>query len=71
VVVGDLKSLYPSIIVSANMSPETTIPPATKVTEELKNKSFLLGNNTGFFREPKGIFPIILDELFVMRQFNN
>lgn len=68
VVVGDLKSLYPSIIVSANMSPETIIPAGTQITEELKEQSFLLGNNTGFFREPKGIFPIILDELFSMRQ---
>lgn len=57
VCVGDLKSLYPSIIISANLSPETLSP-----TGDIK-----LGNGVAFNSSSPGIMPTILQELFKTR----
>ncbi len=53
----DLKSLYPSIMVSFNMSPETLN----------KNGDINVGNGTKFNSKPEGILPILIKKLWKLR----
>ncbi len=59
VVVLDLKSLYPSNIVTFNMSPETLV----RGKPEPNRKVYNLPNGVSFYAEPVGLFPSILMEL--------
>jgi len=54
----DLKSLYPSIIITFNMSPETLI--SNSKTDEICNN---LANGITFKRSPMGLLPNILLEM--------
>ena len=58
VLVFDMKSLYPSVIVSVNMSPETISA----------DGDVRLGNGINFRSQPTGILPEILTELFEKRK---
>ena len=57
VIVMDLKSLYPSIIISGNFSPETLDV----------NGDIIIGNGIKFNSNKKGIIPEILKELIIER----
>jgi len=77
VVSFDLNSLYPSIIMQYNMSPETISDGefiSTSVDEILNNPSNMdnhgkaLGANGQYFRiDKKGVFPQIIDEMYSER----
>ena len=58
VIASDMKSLYPSIIISLNMSPET-------LSEDGENHSI---TGAKFKAEPKGLMSGILEKLFTQRQ---
>lgn len=57
VAVIDLKSLYPSIILSMNMSPETLD----------KDGSIKVGNGISFTNKKVGLYPEILNDMFKFR----
>jgi DNA polymerase I len=62
ILVLDLKSLYPSIIMTANMSPETL------VKDNNYNNCNKLPNGIAFRKEPIGLLPEVLLELLEMRK---
>jgi len=53
---GDIKSLYPSIMISYNISPET-----------VGGEGITIGNGTTFSNEKKGIIPEVLERLYSQR----
>jgi DNA polymerase I len=57
IILIDMKSLYPSIIITFNMSPETLVKgrPANPETD------YILPNGIAFLKEPRGLLPTILD----------
>ena len=60
----DLQRLYPSIIITLNMSPETLV-----VVEPFDaNKHYILPNGVAFKKEPIGLLPSILLELIGTRE---
>lgn len=59
----DLKSLYPSIIITFNMSPETLV----RGQPEPGRKVYRLKNGVSFYAEPKGLLPTVLLELLAKR----
>lgn len=61
IVVLDLKSLYPNIIVTFNMSPETVVSGNTE--GRTVSRVYHLPNGVSFYAEPIGLFPSILLEL--------
>ena len=62
ILVLDLKSLYPSIIMTANMSPETL------VKDNNYDNCNRLPNGIAFRKEPLGLLPEVLLELLEMRK---
>ncbi len=62
----DLTSLYPSIIRSLNMSPET-IQEENSNTNGLSDDYFISPNNYKFTKKYRGVIPQITDELFEKR----
>jgi DNA polymerase I len=60
VFVFDLKSLYPSIIISCNMSPETI--------RMDKSGDIKLGNDVSFMSEPRGVIPSVMLNLLETRK---
>jgi len=67
VIVLDFKALYPSIIISVNISPETYVPP-DKRDEFDQEQLVVLPNGVAFKKEPKGLLPEMLERLFALRQ---
>ena len=64
VVLLDLKSLYPSIIMTFNMSPETIVKNNSVNTELTgKYRIYQLKNGVSFLSQPIGLLPSILMEL--------
>jgi len=61
IAVGDLKSLYPSIIISLNLSPEMLV-------ENMTDNSISVGNGVFVSKSKKGILPQILSKLFAERK---
>ncbi len=59
----DLKSLYPSIIITFNMSPETLV----RGTPEPGRKVYYLKNGISFYAEPIGLLPTVLLEMLKER----
>lgn len=69
--VCDFSSLYPSIIITWNMSPETKRgiqPPEKKIPVDWARAP---GTNVCFDVREKGIFPIALEEMLRLRKFWN
>lgn len=62
----DLKSLYPSIIIAFNMSPETLIHPDNPNFDSIPKVH--AGGNTYFRTDKVGILPTLLLELFALRE---
>jgi DNA polymerase I len=60
----DLKSLYPSIIITFNMSPETLV----RGEPEPGRKVYNLTNGISFYAEPQGLLPTVLLELLAERK---
>ncbi|QGT54550.1 DNA polymerase [Synechococcus phage B3] len=76
----DLSSLYPHIMISSNISPETLVPdvfPDISVDKLLQKKVdtsiypdyCICPNGAMFRRDQLGFFPSILSEMFMKRQF--
>jgi len=61
IILIDLKSLYPSIIMTFNMSPETLI-------HDRRDGCVYLPNGIGFKTDKVGLLPEVLDELMALRQ---
>lgn len=66
----DFKSLYPSIIMTFNMSPETVYRENDEKVNDsnLNKKLYKLENGVSFFESPRGIFPQILEEMIEERK---
>ena len=64
--VADFASLYPSIIITWNMSPETYVGGA--VVGERKDICVAPRTNIGFLNEPKGIVPEVVEEFIRLRK---
>lgn len=67
-VIADFKSLYPSIIITFNLSPETIVENGSgefKVFNKLEKDGFTLVNHErlSYTNKFKGIFPTLLEEL--------
>ena len=73
----DLNSLYPSIIIQNNMSPETLLPnmlnnhisPDRILSGDIKvdSEACLCGNGSAFRKDKKGIIPEIVERLYATR----
>ena len=61
--VFDLASLYPSIIISFNLSPDTLV-----IREEAGNESSSTSNTVGERSDGIGLIPTLLEDLFVLRK---
>lgn len=61
----DLKSLYPSIIITYNMSPERLYRGESPPNP---NECYILPNGVAFYKKPIGLLPTILLELFERRK---
>lgn len=68
VVALDFSSMYPSLMVRYNVSPETFLPP--EIAGAFKPEEVSLAPEVGhrFVREPQGFFPSILQELVAKRR---
>lgn len=64
IVLLDLKSLYPSIIMTFNMSPETVVRDSGSPGESL----YRLGNGVAFRSQPTGLLPSILMKMVEERK---
>jgi len=66
----DFKSLYPSIIMTFNMSPETVYRESNEnlIDSDISKKLYKLENGVTFLAEPRGIFPTILEEMVAERK---
>jgi len=62
-VVFDFRGLYPSIITSHNIDPFTLNPPKTVPDSEC----FVSPTGSRFLKKPKGLMPLVLEELIKMR----
>jgi len=64
----DFKGLYPSIILSHNLSWETCMTVGQPTEGELESGAVhLLPNGTAWLQEPKGLLPSIVEEMFDLR----
>ena len=63
VIALDLSSLYPSIVRSLNMSPETI------VDDSYNGDCFTAANGSRYRKDKRGIFPLILDEITKKRKY--
>lgn len=61
--VFDLASLYPSIIISFNLSPDTLV-----IREEAGNESSSTSNTVGERSDGIGLIPTLLEDFFVLRK---
>jgi len=69
IVLIDLKSLYPSNIVTFNMSPERIVRDNSVNTDKLgKHRIYHLPNGVSFYAKPIGLFPSILLEVDAERE---
>ncbi len=68
VLVGDIRSLYPSAIISLNLSPEVMKRCDSVGKCEKENLACVYEKKVCFDTTKKGIFPIILQQLFNTRQ---
>ncbi|MFA6489676.1 MAG: DNA-directed DNA polymerase [Candidatus Micrarchaeia archaeon] len=62
-VVFDFRGLYPSIITSHNIDPFTLNPPQAVPDSEC----FISPTGSRFLKKPKGLMPLVLEELIKMR----
>jgi DNA polymerase elongation subunit (family B) len=70
VITTDAESLYPSIIVSLNISPETFLRKSKNVTEEyLKEMNYgLASNNCLFDNNKEGVLALLVSNVFAKRK---
>jgi DNA polymerase I len=68
IVALDFSSMYPSIMVSYNVSPETYMPP--EAGNAFRDDEVWVAPEVGhrFLRQPQGFFPTIMDELVERRR---
>ncbi|MEM4554319.1 MAG: DNA-directed DNA polymerase [Candidatus Anstonellaceae archaeon] len=62
-VVFDFRGLYPSIITSHNIDPFTLNPPSSVPDADC----YIAPNGSRFLKSPKGLIPMVLEELISMR----
>ncbi|MEM4348432.1 MAG: DNA-directed DNA polymerase [Candidatus Anstonellaceae archaeon] len=62
-VVFDFRGLYPSIITSHNIDPFTLNPPSSVPDSDC----YIAPNGSRFLKSPKGLIPMVLEELIEMR----
>ena len=68
IAVGDIRSLYPTAIISCNMSPETLHFCDNKKNCNKKNMSCFIEKGICFSTEKKGLLPEVIQTLFNSRQ---
>ena len=65
----DLVSLYPSVIRSLNLSPETLLDETTANALDVRNTQdyFKAANDSYYIKDRRGVIPVVLDKLFELR----